>query len=116
MSQKYWASLIFRCCRSPERISPVDKYSVAFGDPSPIDRAVSAYRSGFFEFRFFEAGEWWGETRTEARRFTRQDDGSYVGDAGGSPIWFRCVEQPQDYFIHVDGTGERFVYRLLALE
>ena len=38
-----------------------------------------------------------------ANHFNRLEDGSYVGDAGGSPIWFRCVERHDDHFVHVDG-------------
>jgi len=68
-----------------------------------------------FEFQFFERGVWMGEAQCLARDFTRNEDGSYVGSAGGSPIWFRCVEKRDDGFIHVDGTGRRFIYRLLPL-
>lgn len=68
-----------------------------------------------FEFQFFENGSWWGEAQCLATQFTRMDDGSYVGSAGGSPIWFRCIAKHRDYFIHVDGTGTLFVYRLLPL-
>jgi hypothetical protein len=68
-----------------------------------------------FEFQFFENGSWWGEARGLATDFIRNDDGSYVGRAGGSPIWFRCIAKHPDHFIHVDGTGALFVYRLLPL-
>lgn len=70
----------------------------------------------WFEFQFqTERGVWMGETRCLASHFVRNQDGSYVGSAGGSPIWFRCVERHVDHFVHVDGTGRRFRYRLLAL-
>jgi hypothetical protein len=65
-----------------------------------------------FEFQFFENGHWIGEAICLASHFTRNDDGSYVGSAGGSPIWFRCIAKHPEHFIHVDGTGALFVYRL----
>jgi hypothetical protein len=65
--------------------------------------------------QFFEVGEWVEEAVTERERFSRQPDGSYAGDAGGSPIWLRCVCDHGDYFIHMDGGGGLFYYRLLAI-
>lgn len=66
-----------------------------------------------FEFQFLSGGTWWGEATCEARQFERLEDGSYVGSAGGSPIYFRCIENHLSHFIHVDGTGRTFVYRLV---
>ncbi len=69
----------------------------------------------WFEFQFFENGTWFGEARCLAEDFTRMDNGGYVGSAGGSPIYFRCVAKNPDHFIHADGGGSLFVYRLLPL-
>lgn len=73
-----------------------------------------------FEFQFWneETQSWWGEAQYLAAHFNRLEDGSYVGTAGGSPIWFRCVEKlPDGSFIHIDrgGEGDRYRYRLLEL-
>ncbi len=38
-------------------------------------------------------GTWMEEAVCLADHFTRNPDGSYVGSAGGSPIWFRCTEK-----------------------
>ena len=50
-------------------------------------------------------------------RFVRNPDGSYLQEGFGSPIWFRCVEDHGDYFVHVDsgGHGRRINYRLVPL-
>lgn len=70
-----------------------------------------------FMFQFqTKRGTWMEEAVCRAKHFNRLEDGSYVGDAGGSPIWFRCVERHDDHFVHVDGGGRRFRYRLLPVE
>lgn len=69
-----------------------------------------------FELQFLhEDGTWWGEAICLRRRFERLEDGSYICSEFSSGLWIRCVEQHPDHFIHVDGGGERFRYRLVAL-
>ena len=69
-----------------------------------------------FEFQFIGPdGTWWGEAQCTSSQFNHLEDGSYCGSTGGSPIWFRCVERHDGYFIHVDGGGRLFAYRLLPL-
>ena len=63
-----------------------------------------------------KGGRWIEEAVCLARHFTRLPDRSYCGAAGGwSPTWFRCVEHHDGYFVHVDGGGRRFRYRLLPI-
>lgn len=63
-----------------------------------------------------ERGEWWEQAVCSADQFARNDDGSYLCTMLGSPIWFRCIERHRDHFVHVDGGGHRFEYRLLRIE
>ncbi len=63
-----------------------------------------------------ERGEWWEQAVCRPEQFARDEDGSYVCTTLGSPIWLRCVEKHRDHFVHVDGGGERFEYRLLRIE
>ena len=60
-------------------------------------------------------GRWLEEAVCLRRYFNHLSDGSYCGSAGGSPIWFRCVERHADHFVHVDGGGRQFKYRLLPI-
>ncbi len=83
--------------------------------PPGRDRFLELDMPERFMFQFYENGSWIEEAVTERARFNRQPDGSYAGDAGGSPIWFRCVCDHGDYFIHMDGGGGLFYYRLLAI-
>lgn len=70
--------------------------------PSYIE--IHLPRHFMFQFRT-PRGTWMEEAVCLAEHFTRNPDGSYVGNAGGSPIWFRCTEKHRDHFVHVDGTG-----------
>lgn len=63
-----------------------------------------------------EQGEWWEQAVCRADQFARLDDDTYICRSVGSPIWLRCVEKHRDHIVHVDGTGKRFEYRLLAVE
>lgn len=58
------------------------------------------------------------EAVCRADYFQRLADGSYAGalPEGASAIYFRCVEKHDGYFVHVDGSGRRFDYRLLPIE
>jgi hypothetical protein len=58
-------------------------------------------------------GEWLTEAVAAAADFYRLQDGSYICSSGASGLWIRCIECHEDYFIHVDGGGDRFRYRLL---
>lgn len=58
---------------------------------------------------------WTEEAVCLAEHFVRQEDGSYRGTAGGSPIWLRCVCVHEDYFLHVDGGRRLYYYRLLSV-
>jgi len=84
--------------------------------PPGLDRFLDLELPERFEFQFIgPQGDWWGEAQMLASQFARQPDGSYCGSAGGSPVWFRCVQRHDGYFIHVDGGGRLFAYRLLPL-
>ncbi len=60
-------------------------------------------------------GDWMVEAVCLANMFDRLDDGSYIWSHFGSGLWIRCVEKHDDHFVHVDGGGDRFRYRLVAL-
>lgn len=64
-----------------------------------------------------EHGEWWEQAICLAERFSRDEEGAYGCLGQGSPIIFRCVEKIDDvHFVHQDGGGDRFEYRLLKIE
>ena len=69
-----------------------------------------------FELQVFEKGRWWGQAQSSPEYFRRNPDGSYICSGWGSPIHIRCVERHDDYFVHVDGGGRRFRYRLVPLD
>jgi hypothetical protein len=71
--------------------------------PPGRDRFLELDLPERFMLQCYENGRWTEEAVAPRSRFTRQPDGSYAGDAGGSPIWFRCVCGHGDYFIHMDG-------------
>lgn len=62
------------------------------------------------------AGEWLEEAVCLSANAGRLDDGSYAIGTGGVGIMLRCVEKHADHFVHVDGGGRRFQYRLLPIE
>jgi len=66
------------------------------------------------EFRA-DDGTWIEEARCRRDEFERLDDGAYISSSGGSATWIRCVEYLDDSFVHIDGGGGRFVYRLVPL-
>ncbi|MFN8113180.1 MAG: hypothetical protein U0R51_08265 [Solirubrobacterales bacterium] len=66
------------------------------------------------EFRT-DDGTWIEEARCRRDEFVRLDDGAYICSSGGSGTWIRCVEYLDEGFVHVDGGGDRFVYRLVPL-
>ena len=61
-------------------------------------------------------GSWLEEAVCLSENAGRLEDGSYAVNTGGVGIMFRCVEKHGDHFVHVDGGGRRFEYRLLAVE
>ncbi|UJA20471.1 hypothetical protein HJD18_09805 [Thermoleophilia bacterium SCSIO 60948] len=69
----------------------------------------------WFEYQFLANGAWWGEARCLAADFHRNDDGSYVASTPGSPIIFRCIALGPGWFIHADGGGQLYTYRLVDL-
>jgi len=84
--------------------------------PPGQDRFLDVELPEHFMFQAqVRGGAWLEEAVCLARHFNRLPDGSYCGNAGGSPIWFRCVEHRDNYFVHVDGGGRRFNYRLLPI-
>ncbi len=58
-------------------------------------------------------GSWMTEAIGFARQFDRLEDGSYIYSGGGSTLWPRFIEHHTDHFIHVDGGGDPFTYRIL---
>jgi hypothetical protein len=60
-------------------------------------------------------GRWMSEAVSGRDRFARLEDGSYINGDGGSGLWIRCIEMRSDYFVHVDGGGNRYKYRLVPL-
>lgn len=63
-----------------------------------------------------QGGDWMEEAVCLAAHANRLEDGSYAIGTDGTGIMIRCVEKHRDHIVHVDGTGERFEYRLLAVE
>ena len=61
-------------------------------------------------------GQWIEEAVCLAEHAGRLEDGSYAIGTGGIGIMLRCIEKHADHFVHVDGGGRRFEYRLLAIE
>jgi hypothetical protein len=59
-------------------------------------------------------GRWIDHGRYRSDAFDRHEDGTYVcvPDAG-TPIYLRCLRERDDVIEVVDGTGERFTYRLV---
>lgn len=66
------------------------------------------------EFRT-DDGDWIEEARCRRDEFQRLENGSYISASGGSATWIRCVEHLNDGFVHIDGGGDRFIYRLVPL-
>lgn len=60
-------------------------------------------------------GDWIEEARCRRAEFERDEDGAYISASGGSATWIRCVEYLDEGFVHVDGGGDRFIYRLVPL-
>lgn len=60
-------------------------------------------------------GTWIEEARCRRTEFERLDDGAFICSSGGSATWIRCLEHLDNGFVHVDGGGNRFVYRLVPL-
>lgn len=62
-----------------------------------------------------DGGEWLGGNGYLAQDCRRLDDGSYACGHrfGGSPQWIRCVAHLPDSFIHLDGGGRAWRYRLV---
>lgn len=62
-------------------------------------------------------GAWVAGNGYLAEDCARLDDGSYCcgNRSGGSPLWIRCVAVLDDSFIHLDGGGRPFRYRLVAV-
>lgn len=58
-------------------------------------------------------GGWidWGLYR--AGDFERGEDGLYVAQGFGSPLWLRCLRQDGSVIHVVDGAGAPFTYRLV---
>src|SRR4051794_41882799 len=61
-------------------------------------------------------GVWITEVTATPNDFDRLADGSYICSSGASGLWVRCIEDRGEHFIHVDGSGERFRYRLVDLD
>lgn len=61
-------------------------------------------------------GDWIEEAVCLAENASRLADGSYAVGTRGVGIMFRCVEKHAGHFVHIDGGGNRFVYRLLPIE
>lgn len=64
-----------------------------------------------------DSGEWLAGNSYLREDCERLHDGSYVcgGRGGGSPQWIRCVAHLPDSFIHLDGGGRPWRYRLTAV-
>ena len=62
-----------------------------------------------------DAGTWIDGNGYLARDCNRLEDGSYVcgSRGGGSPQAIRCVAHLPDSFIHLDGGGRPWRYRLV---
>jgi hypothetical protein len=52
----------------------------------------------------------------EKATFVRVEDGSYVSQGPGSPVFLRCVARDGDWYTVVDGAGARFEYRFDPFE
>jgi hypothetical protein len=61
-------------------------------------------------------GTWIEEGVFAPSQFSRQPNGSYLGSADGSPTWLRCVTRHDGYFVHQDGGGHLFAYRIVPRE
>lgn len=49
--------------------------------------------------------------------FSRVPDGTYVCSGwGGSPLFLRCLRQDDSVVYVMDGQGQPFTYRLVAVE
>lgn len=94
------------------------RYVLRFGDRPP---AAPRYLDLEIPHRFMlqirtRAGTWLEEAVSTAERTHRLEDGSYTVGTGGVGIMFRCIEGTADGFVHVDGGGRRFDYRLLPIK
>lgn len=63
-----------------------------------------------------DAGGWLAGNGYLREDCERREDGSYAcgSRSGGSPQWIRCVAHLPDSFIHLDGGGRPWRYRLVA--
>ena len=59
------------------------------------------------------AGDWidWG--LYDADDFVRGEDGAYLCQGEGSPLWLRCRRQDGNILYVVDGGGDPYVYRMV---
>jgi hypothetical protein len=58
-------------------------------------------------------GDWIDWAKCRASEFERLDDGAYVCQGEGSPIWLRCLRQDGSILYVVDGAGDPYTYRLV---
>jgi ribosomal protein S27E len=104
----------------------VDHGITTAGEHRPFE-GNSSGSEGFLEVRLPEHfiveaiagnGKWLAANSYLREDCERQADGSYVcgGRGGGSPQWIRCVAHLPDSFIHLDGGGRPWRYRLTAVE
>ena len=60
-----------------------------------------------------DEGEWIDSGLYAAADFAVSDDGAYVCQGAGSPMWLRCLRQDNAVVYVVDGGGDPYVYRLV---
>ena len=87
----------------PERISPNAPY-LDLGMPECFRLDVQT-----------DTGEWLEEAFCWRRDFERLPDGSYVFADQSSRLILRCVADRGDHFLHMDGGGNLFYYRLVPM-
>lgn len=84
--------------------------------PAGHDRFLDLDLPEHFMLQFrTKSGGWMEEAVCLAEHAKRLDDGSYAVGTDGIGIMFRCIEHRDGSFIHVDGGGRRFEYRLLPI-
>lgn len=87
--------------------------------PNGLDQFLEVQLPEHFEVEVVtDRGHWLGGNSYLRGDCNRLEDGSYVcgGRGGGSPQWIRCVAHLPDSFIHLDGGGRPWRYRLSAVE
>jgi hypothetical protein len=83
--------------------------------PPPLFIELQLPRRFILEVQTADGG-WIDHGIYDAEVFIRIEDGSYVcAGYGGSPTYLRCISRDRDVITVLDGAGDPFRYRIVAV-